>query len=524
MSNQYDVIIIGAGHNGLVTAVYLSKAGRKVLVLEKRDIIGGAAATEEIFPGFKGNTGASDAGLFMPEIVSELKLAQHGLAFIENEPAVHALQAAGAPLTLWRDLDKSVAEIGRFSKQDAQKYPAFVDQVCRYAEILKAMMRKTPPTLPKYRLQELLPWAGVALKLRRLGGSEMMDFMRVLPMSISEYLDEWFETPLLKGALGLSGVMGTMQGPMAAGTALMLLYNAIGSSPGAVRASRFVRGGTGALSQALAAAAASYGVELRTSAGVRNILLADDKISGVRLENGEVINAEIVISSIPPRQTFFELIGSRELEIDFVQAVKHIKYQGSTARLNLALAQLPQFTGSEDVAALGGHIVICPSLPYLEKAYDAAKYGRFSPNLCLDMVISTLSDPALAPDGNHLMSIDIRYTPYALRGTDWESEHPRLMQQIIDLLTGYIPHLEEIILHRQLITPADYEREYNLPEGHIFHGQMGLDQLMMMRPVGGYARYQTPIQNLYLCGAGAHPGGGVTGAPGYNAAQAVLRQ
>ncbi len=526
-SNKFDVIIIGGGHNGLVTAVYLAKAGRKVLLLEQRETLGGAAATEAVFPGFKVNTGAGDAGLFSSKIVSDLNLTQHGLTFIESPVITHTLQPGGNGLTLWRDPTKTAQEIMRFSLADAVNYPKFVKHVHRMAAVMQTMLTRTPPTLPNYNFGELWTWANVALKLKRLGNQDMMEFMRVLPMSINDFLGEWFENPILKGALGMTGVAGLMQGPQAAGTALMFLYNAIGASEdgieGGIRASQFVRGGMGMLSLALAAAARAYGAEIRTGAPVANILLEDDRAMGVQLANGERVTAATIISNTNPRHTFFNLVGAPQLETDFVRDVKNIKYRGSIGRINLALRELPQFTGIADNGILSGHLLLCPDLNYLERAYDDAKYGQSSQHPCLDILIPTISDPSLASDGQHLMSIDVRYLPYNLRGTDWESERPLLTERILNLLSLHAPDIKNNILHQQTITPLDYEHEYGLPEGSIHHGQMGLDQLLIMRPVAGFARYKTPIDNLYLCGSGTHPGGGVTGVPGYNAAREILK-
>ena len=416
MTQKYDAIIIGAGHNGLVTAAYLAQAGRKVLVVERRDSVGGAAATEKIFPGFRVNTGACDVGLLLPEVVNDLKLRRHNLEFIESPALVHALQPDGKGLTLWRDQQRTVEELAKFSPNDAANFPAFAKLVCHLTEMIRTMMIRTPPVLPEYRYTELLSWAPVGLKLKRLGNQNMIEFLRVLPMSVAEFVDEWFESPALKGALAMAGVSGTMQGPMAAGTALMLLYNAVGATEGSVRASRFVRGGTGVLSEALARAAQGFGAEIRSGNGVAEIMIDEERATGVILEDGSRIEAAVVVSSASPAHTFFKLIGAPQLEIDVVRDVKNIKYRGSTARINLALSELPQFAGLRNGDEAGrssysGHIILCPDLHYLERAYDDAKYGRPSANPALDIVIPTLTDPSLAPAGQHLMSIDVRYTP-----------------------------------------------------------------------------------------------------------------
>jgi phytoene dehydrogenase-like protein len=532
----YDAVIIGAGHNGLVAAAYLARAGLKVLVLERREVVGGAAATQEIFPGrpeaagWHANTGAMDAGLFLPEIVADFRLENYGLQFIESPALVFSACAGGPGLTLWRDPHQAQAEIARFSKADAEKYPAFLQQVSQMADILRMIMTLTPPAIPHYRYAELLPWLKVALQVKRLGKREMMAFLRILPMPVKDYLDEWFENSQLKAALGMSAVTGSLQGPQASGTAFMFLYQAVNAGQAGWRASRFVRGGVGQLSHALAAAAQQYGAEICTGLGVDKILLEDGRAVAVLLEDGQQVKAGVIASSADPRHTFFNLVGAPHLPVRFVREVKNIKFRGSTARLNLALSALPRFddaalgaTDSDENASLGGHILICPDLQALERAYDDAKYGRISEQPCLDLVIPTLLDDSLAPAGQHIMSIDVRYAPYHLRSGSWEDQGEVLYERVIRVLEAYAPGIRELVLQRQVLTPLDLERQYGLPEGSIYHGQMGLDQLLFMRPVAGYGQYSTPLENLFLCGAGAHPGGGLTGAPGYNAARQILK-
>lgn len=522
MNQTYDAIIIGGGHNGLVTAATLAQAGQNVLVLEQREVLGGAAATEEIFPGFQVNTGAPDAGLFQDEIVRALFLKMYGLEFRQSPVLLFAPQPDGRSLTLWRDEAKSVAEIGRFSRRDAECYPAFVRQVGRMAAILQAMLLLTPPTLSELNINDMMGWGKLGLKVKGLGRQEMMEFLRLLPMPAQDYLDEWFESDALKGALGSSAVIGMMQGPRSAGTTLMFLYQAA-SGEGCVRAGRFVQGGVGQLSAVLAAVARQHGAEIRTGAAVARVLLADGKATGVALASGETLHARVVISNADPRCTFFELVGPQNLEPRFMRHVRNILYRGSTAKLNLALRDLPWFHGQTTAEQLSGHIVISPSLDYLEKGYDDAKYGRFSAHPHLHITIPTLTDPTLAPTGQHVMCVTMQYAPYHLRDANWNEQREALGNHILHTLSLYAPNLPDLILHRQVLTPLDWEQDYGLTEGSIFHGQMGLDQLLVMRPVPGWGQYRTPIENLYLCGAGTHPGGGVTGAPGYNAAREVLQ-
>ena len=552
-----DAIVIGAGHNGLVTAALLAKAGFKTLVLEQRDVLGGAAATEEVFPGFKINTGADDAGLFHDKIIEELNLAAHGLAFHEAEVAVFApqpdepalSQPKGSALTLWRDEAKSVAEINRFSRRDAERYPDFAAEINQHAQALRGMLLLTPPELMERNLSDATAWGKFGLNLRRMGSKAMMEFMRVLPLPVSDYLNEWFESDALKGTLAAPALLGNQLGVRGAGTNFMLLYQHAG---GFLRR-RAVVGGMGQLSAALAAAAEQHGAEIRLGTAVDHILLArtrmgdDDRATGVVLADGSEIQAHIVVSNADPRRTFFGLVGPTNLEPRFMRHVRNIIYRGVTAKINLALSGLPQFNGQTDASQLSGCIRISPSLEYLERAYDAAKYGNPSPNPVLDMTIPTLLDPTLAPDGQHIMSITMQYAPYSsfgfaqdrpfglaqdrpfglaqdrLADSDWTDQREQLGDTVLDTVSRYAPDLQSLILDRQILTPLDWEQTYGLTEGNIHHGQMSLDQLLIMRPVSGWSRYRTPVENLFLCGAGTHPGGGVTGAPGYNAAREAIK-
>lgn len=524
MNTQYDAIIIGGGHNGLVAAAWLARAGRKVLVLEQRHTLGGAAATEEVFPGFKFNTGAVNAGLFRPEIVAGLDLRSHGLEFIESPVAIFAPRLDGRGLCLWQDPRQTQAELAHFSPADAEKWPDFVRLVTAITGVLDGIMTRTPPALAGVPSGNDLSWLKVAAGLKQLGRRQMMEFLRVLPMTVAEFLDDWFENDALKAALAAAGITGTMQGPYASGTAFMWLYQCLGAGSAGFRAVRFVRGGIGQLSDALAAAARQYGANIRTRAAVAQIIVRQGRAAGVVLSGGEELLAPVVVSGVDPRRTFFGLVGAPLLEPGFVRAVRAIRYRGCTAKVNLALDGLPRFTGQPNGQThLGGHILISPTLEYLERAFDDAKYGSFSHRPYLDVVIPSLLDPSLAPAGRHVMSVTMQYAPYHLRQSTWDEQRDALGNRVVDTLEQYAPGLKELILHRQVITPLDWERDYGLTEGSIFHGQMGLDQLFFMRPAPGYGRYRTPIAGLYLCGAGAHPGGGVTGAAGYNAAREILK-
>ena len=521
MSENYDAIIIGAGHNGLVAAATLAAAGKRVIVLEQRDTLGGVAGTEEVWPGYRVDTGATDAALFQDEIVQKLDLARHGLKFETGPALLLAPQPDGRALTLWRDEARTVQEIARFSTRDAERWPAFRRQVTRMAGLLRGMLLLAPPDLSALRGGDLMGWAPLALRLKRLGGDDMMELMRVLPMAARDYLDEWFESDALKGALGGAAVVGATLGPRGAGTNLGFFYQNLGG----LLEQRFVAGGMGQLAAALAAAARERGATIRTGAAVARVLVEGDPqpaAGGVELTTGETLRATVVLSNADPRRTLFDLVGPQHLEPETMRHVRNIIYRGSTARVNLALSGLPEFAGVADAEQLGGRIRVSPSLDTIERAYDAAKYGRFSERPYLEIVIPTLRDPSLAPTGHHILTVTALYAPYTLRDGDWDGQAAAFGQAVLETLESVAPGLRDKMLHCQVVTPLDLERRYGLTEGSIYHGQMGLDQMLVMRPIPGWSRYETPLRNLYLCGAGAHPGGGVTGAPGYNAARAVL--
>lgn len=521
MSSNYDAIVIGAGHNGLVAAAFLSKAGWRVLVIEQREDIGGAAATEELFPGYRFNAGAHHAGHFRGEIIEAFDL---DIELIESPAILTALNPDGPTLTIWDDPLETVREIERFSSADAEAYVAFSHHADRMIEALDRMMLLAPPDLANLEIRRWYPWLKLALKVRGMGARGMLDFMRGLPVPVADLLDDWFENDLLKGALGSQGIIGTMQGPRASGTGFMYLYNLLGTNRKDGRGLQAVRGGTGQLIHALATVAQQNGAEIRTGVGVNRILIEGDIANGVALASGEEIHAGTIVSSTEARHTLLGLLGAAHLPVKTVRRTRNLRLRGSTARIQLALRARPHFQGiSDDTARLGGHLLISPSLDYLERAYDDAKYGQLSNFPMLDIVIPSVLDPSLAPEGHHVMSVDVRYAPYKLREGDWETLRGELWEKVQGLLVEYAPDISDLIVDKKIVTPLDLEREYGLTEGSIFHGQMAFDQMLFMRPVPGLGRYQTPIGNLYLCGAGSHPGGGITGAPGYNAGREILR-
>jgi phytoene dehydrogenase-like protein len=526
-AHKYDAIIIGAGHNGLVTAAYLARAGRKVLVLERRTLVGGAAVTEEFSeaPGFKFSSCADGIGQLSPAIIQDLSLHRHGLDILPADPIIFAPQPDGSHLTIWRDANRTVQELKAFSANDAARYGDFITSIGKISGLVGALMNLTPPDLPKPSADDLGELFKLMKPARRLTRKELHDTLRVLPMSVTDFMDEWFESEVLRGLLAARGVRNLTWGPRAAGTAYNLLYATAGQDGHPFGTSGIIKGGMGALTQAMAGAARHYGADIRIGVDVAEVIIDAGQATGVLLDDGEKISAAALISNADPRTTFLNLVDPQHLDPFFLGQVQNIKYRGSGARVHLALNELPQFIAlnGDSETYLRGHIQIAPGVDYVERAYDAAKYGDYSRRPYLDVLIPSLLDPDLAPAGKHVMSIHVQFTPYHLRKSDWETERDALGQVVIDTLAQYAPNLKQAVLHTKVLTPLDLETIYGLPEGNANHGEMTLDQFLYMRPIPGWARYRTPIKGLYLCGAGTHPGGGVTGLPGKNAAREILK-
>lgn len=517
MANTYDAVVVGAGHNGLTTAAYLAKAGQKVLVLERRPVVGGSVVTEEIFPGYRVDV-CAHGGQLRPDIVRDLGLTGHGLEVVNAHPTLFAPQPDGRHLLLSQGNAQTVESLERFSRADAKQWPAFVALLSKIAAFLNEAYALTPPRIPNITAAEAPALAQLGLRLRGLGKKDMVETLRILPMPVAELLDEWFESDALKGALAATGIHGLMQGPMGAGTAFGLLHH-WANNGGLFRATAC--GGMGQIANALANAARAWGAEIRTSAEVAHIMARDGKAAGVALASGEEVAARLVISSADPRRTFLGLVDPMELDPSFVRAVQNIKLRGASAKVNLALSGLPSFNAPAE--HLRGVISISPSAKYLERAYDDAKYGGYSKKPHLEVVIPSLADPALAPEGRHVMSIFVQYAPYRLKEGSWADKREAWRDVVIETLAEYAPNLQSLITTYQVLTPMDLENVFGLTEGNLNHGEMTLDQVLFMRPVPGWAQYRTPIESLYLCGAGTHPGGGVTGAPGRNAAREILK-
>jgi phytoene dehydrogenase-like protein len=525
-----DVIIIGGGHNGLVCAAYLARAGRKVLVLERREQVGGAAMTEEVFPGFRFSVFSYVVSLLRPEIIRDLELPRHGLHILPLESTITPLagdQTRGSYLGQWNDHDQNRRELARHSLRDAEAYDEFGLMLHQMARAVKPLLAMAPPNPTSFSFSELMGMKRLAEHFRSLGPSRFHMLHKLLTMSCADFLDEWFETEALKATKAASGIIGTMLGPRSPGTAYVLLHHYMGELDGVFRAWGFAKGGNGSVSAAIAAAARAAGAEIRTSAAVSQVLIKRGRAIGVVLENGDEIRAKLVVSNADPRRTFMQLVGEKHLPDEFVDSIRRFRFRGASAKVNLALGELPDFTclpadRINGRAHLRGAISISPSVGYLERAYDDAKYGEISRRPYMDIVIPSMLDPAMAPPGKHVMSIFVQYAPYHLNGGWTDARREALGDAVVDTLAQYAPNLKGAILHRQVVTPADIERIVGLTEGNIFQGELSLQQMFFLRPVPAWAKYRTPLAGLYQCGAGTHPGGGVMGASGRNAARAIL--
>jgi phytoene dehydrogenase-like protein len=516
----HDVIFIGAGHNGLVAATQLARAGLRTLVLERRPVVGGACITDEFHPGFRVSTLAHTAQP-AASVINALHLTEHGLDVIDPDPFVFAPVLDGRSLILGRDPAASAASITQFSARDAGQYADFQSTVSRVGSFISEVLANSPPDIEHSQRSDLWSLLKMGRRLRGLGKKDAYRLLRWAPMSAADFVSEWFESEPLRSVVAARGIFGTALGPRSAGsTAILLLQMAAGGGT-----PRFIRGGLGAFASALASAARAVGADIRVDAPVARIDVQNGRVAGVTLQSGEQLRARIVVSNADPRHTLLGLIDPVELEPGFLGRVRSYRAVGNVAKINLALRELPRLTSlpsTGDVRALAGRIHIGPDLDYLERAFDASKYGAWSARPYLDVTIPSITDPTLAPPGAHVMSINAQFAPYRLRGTDWAASGPAFGDAVIETLDEYAPHLKRLIVHRQIITPADLESAYGLTGGHIFHGELALDQLFTMRPLLGWARYRMPIGGLYLCGAGTHPGYGVSGLSGLNASREIL--
>ncbi len=523
----HDAIVIGAGHNGLVTAAYLARAGLRTLVVERRERVGGAADTSELAPGVRVPTLAHTVGRLRPSVVRELGLRTQRLSLVAPDVRVFAPQPDGRAVTLWGDLDRTAMELRAWSRKDADAYPGFDALVRSLGRFLAELGASAPPDIESPGFADALLGLRLGRSFRGLGRDRARSVLRVLPMAIADFVAESFETDAIQAAIATRGVRHAALGPWSAGTTAVFLGDSAGNDGGAAGESVFARGGPGALGEALAGAVRAAGGEIRAAAEVAGITSSDGRATGVVLASGEEIGARVVVSGADPKRTLTRWVDPVALGPGLLWRANNYRTPGVVAKVNLALAGLPRFlaAGDEQEQRLRGRIVVAPGIDHLERGFDASKYGRLSEAPYLEATIPSLVDPSLvagAPDGTHVMSVTLQWAPYRLREGDWDSRREVLGDLAIAALEAYSPGIGGLVTARQVLTPLDLERDFGLTEGHPLHGEPGLDQWFLWRPLLGWARYRLPLEGLYLCGSGAHPGGGITGAPGQNAAKEIL--
>jgi phytoene dehydrogenase-like protein len=524
--SAYDAVVIGAGHNGLTAAAYLARAGLKTLVLERRDVVGGCCVTEEIAPGCRVSTTSYIASMLRPEVISDLRLANFGLRMVPCDPAIQVPFPDGHVLPWWADRDRAKAEFARISPRDAETFIRIDDQLKKLARYLQPFFLEPPPEV---EITSIAGWSDlfrVGKRFRGIKNDEVAQLIAFLTGSLGEFLDHNYESEKLKTLFLANNVYGKHGGPYQPGTAIGLLFHLL--SGGEHELQGFyghVMGGMGSITQALAASGTKLGVQIRTSSPVSHIDVRDSRAKAVVLEDGTEIQARVVLSNTDPKRTFLQMVSPRELPDDFLHAVRGIKMAGPCAKVNFVLSEEPCFTGTPATHSPleRTFYTLVPSLEFAERCYDIAKLGQIPEELWVDCVVSSNADPSLAPAGKHILTCFVQYVPYHLREGNWDQKRELLGDRVVKKIAEFAPNVPRSILARQVLTPLDLERTYGLTEGNIFHGDLRLEQLFFMRPVAGWSQYRTPIDGLYLCGAGTHPGGGVTGAPGHNAAHQVLR-
>lgn len=532
MGNQaklgvYDAIVIGAGHNGLVTAGYLAKAGLKVGIFEKRSIVGGAAVTEELWPGFKISRLSYVNSLFRPEIVRDLELEKHGYEMLPRSPSSFTPYPDGKHLLLGPDKQMCHDQIAKFSKKDAEAYPKYENMLTELSEVLEPMMTMVPLNPSKMSFGEMATYGKFGFKNRQLLKERWHEIMRFMAGSATDMLNQWFESDELKSTLATDAIIGANAGPGTPGTAYILFHHVMGECNGARGVWGYMRGGMGGVSQALAKSCQALGVEIHTESPVEHIMVRDGAVTGIVAHGGREYQARLVVSSADSNITFNRLIDSKELPAEFLRDIRRINYDSASVKINLALSELPDFKacpGKEPGPQHRGTIHICPSSQYIEEAYADSVAGRPSKNPILECTLPSVIDSTVAPKGQHVMNLFVQYGPYQLKnGKTWDQEKEAFADRCIDVLAEYAPNIKNSVLHRDVLTPMDLEREFSLTGGNIFHGRLSLDQMFNMRPAPGFANYRAPLRGLYICGSSAHPGGGVMGTPGLNAAREILR-
>lgn len=525
-SKIYDAVVVGGGHNGLTAAAYLARAGLTTLVLERRDIVGGCCVTEEIAPGCRVSTTSYIASMLRPEVISDLRLAEYGLRMVPCDPAIQVPFPDGHVVPWWADRERAKAEFKKISPRDAETFIEVDDRLKKLARYLQPFFMEPPPEIDTSSIRGWTDLFRLGKKFRGISSDEISQLISFLTGSLGEFLDHNYESEKIKTMFLANNVYGKHGGPYQPGTAIGLLFHLL--SGGEHELQGFyghVMGGMGAITQALAASGRKLGVEIRTSAPVAQIDVRGGRARGVVLEDGTEIRARIVLSNADPKRTFLKLVAASELPNEFLHSIRGIKMEGPCAKVNLVLDAEPRFTGtsSDSTALERTFYTLVPSLAFAERCYDIAKFGEIPEELWVDCVVSSNADPSLAPAGKHILTCFVQYVPYHLHQGNWDENRELLGDRVIRKIAEYAPNVPKAIVARQVLTPLDLERTYGLTEGNIFHGDLRLEQLFFMRPVSGWSQYRTPVDGLYLCGAGAHPGGGVTGAPGHNAAHQVLR-
>jgi phytoene dehydrogenase-like protein len=525
-SKSYDAIVVGGGHNGLTAAAYLARAGLTTLVLERREIVGGCCVTEEIAPDCRVSTTSYIASMLRPEVISDLRLAEYGLRMVPCDPAIQVPFPDGHVVPWWADRERAKAEFAKISAKDAETFIQVDDRLKKLARYLQPFFMEPPPEIDTRSMRGWSDLFRLGKKFRGISSDEVSQLISFLTGSLGEFLDHNYESEKIKTMFLANNVYGKHGGPYQPGTAIGLLFHLL--SGGEHELQGFyghVMGGMGAIAQALASSGRKLGVEIRTSAPVAHIDVRDGRARGVVLEDGTQIRARIVLSNADPKRTFLKMVAASELPNEFLHSIRGIKMEGPCAKVNLVLDAEPRFTGTSPTATAleRTFYTLVPSLAFAERCYDIAKFGEIPEELWVDCVVSSNADPSLAPAGKHILTCFVQYVPYHLREGNWDEKRELLGNRVIKKIAEYAPNVPNAMVARQVLTPLDLERTYGLTEGNIFHGDLRLEQLFFMRPVSGWSQYRTPIDALYLCGAGTHPGGGVTGAPGHNAAHQVLR-
>ena len=520
----YDAIIVGGGHNGLVTACYLARAGMKTIVVEKNDWVGGAAVSREMHPGFTYSNCSYVCSLFRPEIMRDLELPKYGLQILPYEGGAVFMEN-GDYLGMFRDHDANRREFARHSPRDAESYDRYSRDIIRHCRFIRPLLMRTPPDPSRFRPRDLGELAYLGRKVMDMSERQIASMVRFWTMSISDYLDEYFESPVIKAYLAVSAIIGTALGPMSPGSAYVLLHHYMGDVDGNVGAWGFARGGMGSISTALNASFEASGGEVRVGKGVQKVLVRQGRAVGVELSDNEQIFGGRVISNMDVKRTFLKHVDAAELPPEFIARVQRFKIRGSSGKVNIALDAAPRFTALPDGAPnIKGDLHFSDSIEKLERAYDDWKSGNWSPDPFQDVMIPTMIDPTMVPTGKHFMSCFVQYAPPKINGNEWtDADRDAFGAACINQIETYAPGFKDLILHMEVRTPRELEAEVGLTEGNIFQGELTFDQLLFNRPVPGYAQYRSPIRDLWMCGSSTHPGGGVMGAPGRNAAAEILR-